>query len=56
MVLFYFSLWGRYIGYLWWFMVFRLERSGVFYVSYSYFEPSSEFVIFTELFQHIGSR
>ena len=33
-----------------------LKNSGVSHVSYGYFEPSSDSVIFTELFRHIGFR
>ena len=36
----------RYRGRLQWLRVFGLEHSGVFYACSSYFEPSSEFVLF----------
>ena len=40
----------RYRGHLYWLRVFRLEHSGVFYTSSSYFELSSEIVIFHRIF------
>ena len=47
---------ARYRGHLSWSLVFRAELTGVFHVCYSIIEPSSQYVYFTDKFQHLGAR
>ena len=44
------------LGPLQWLLVFQLELTGVFYVCSINIQPSSNFVILMDMFQHFGVR
>ena len=50
------SLPGRHMGRLLWFLVFRLELTGLFLSVCVFFEPLSEYNISVDIFQRFGGQ